>query len=312
MFILYLIIGFSVGVLGGFFGVGGAFVLTPLLNTLGNPMINAVGTGMAFTVAVSIFGGIKHFQAGNVSYRIVPYVGGLSLLGVSLAQPLLNYLDSHNIADSYIRVAFIILLFIFSILTLKKDKEVEGEPQGVLAKIKRIPPLVKLKEDEKISVWVILIMGLCVGFLSGLLGVGGGFILVPLFILVLGLDTGKAAGTSLAVLIITSSYGATLNFIEGRVLFNVLIFLIIGSLLGTSIGVRATKNVREAIHKRSYGLFLLLMMAGIIITHYGYSNISTYFTIGVMLIFIMAIISTEFKRYLLRDEKSNKEKGESM
>ncbi|HHX77626.1 MAG TPA: sulfite exporter TauE/SafE family protein [Firmicutes bacterium] len=304
MFILYLIIGFSVGVLGGFFGVGGAFVLTPLLNTLGNPMINAVGTGLAFTVAVSIFGSIKHFQAGNVSYRIVPYIGGLSLLGVSLAQPVLSYLDRQNMADSYLRLAFIALLFLFSVLTLKKDKETEGEPQGILIKIKKIPPLIKLKEDEKISLWVILVMGLCVGFLSGLLGVGGGFILVPLFILVLGLDTGKAAGTSLAVLIITSSYGATLNFIEGRVLFDILIFMVVGSLLGTSIGVRATKNVREAIHKRSYGLFLMLMMAGIIITHCGHRNISTYFTIGVMLIFIITIISTEFKHYLFPGSKS--------
>ena len=73
--ILLIFIGFNIGVLSGFFGVGGSFIITPLLNILGLPMINAVGTGLTFSVIVSSFGGIRHYLAGNAIIKISLIVG---------------------------------------------------------------------------------------------------------------------------------------------------------------------------------------------------------------------------------------------
>ena len=73
--ILLIFIEFNIGVLSGFFGVGGSFIITPLLNILGLPMINAVGTGLTFSVIASSFGGIRHYLAGNVIIKISLIVG---------------------------------------------------------------------------------------------------------------------------------------------------------------------------------------------------------------------------------------------
>jgi len=80
--ILLLVIGFCCGVLSGFFGVGGAFILTPTLNILGLPMVNAVATGISFTVISSSIGGIKHYFQKNILLKIGLIVGIITLFGV--------------------------------------------------------------------------------------------------------------------------------------------------------------------------------------------------------------------------------------
>jgi len=108
-----------VGILSGFFGVGGCFILTPLLkNILGLPMASAVGTGLFFAVIVSSLGGIKHYLAGNALIKVSIIMGLLSFIGIQISQPLVLYLDSFQLAGFYIRfeyrygaVDFIPLLF---------------------------------------------------------------------------------------------------------------------------------------------------------------------------------------------------------
>jgi len=297
MYALYLIVGFSVGILGGFFGIGGAFILTPLLHILGISMVNAVATGLAFTLAVSTLGGIKHYFAGNVSLKIVLYVGFISLLGVSVSQPLVIHMEKLNVADFYIRSAFIILLVLFGILTLLPQKKgsSEGNTHSIMEKLKKIPPLVELEPGEHISFWILLAISLFVGFLKGFLGVGGGFVLVPLFMLVMNLKPSKAAGTSLMVLTISSIYAVALYLLSGMVLFTVLALLVLGSLLGVNIGVTATGNIKGNLHRKAYGLLLLVMAAGILFKHLGLESLAVYYTLGLVLVTSMTVF---FKYYV--------------
>lgn len=121
-YIFLIFIGFNIGILSGFFGIGGCFILTPLLNILGLPITNAIGTGLAFSVIVSSFGGIKHYLAGNTIIKISLLVGFLAIIGVRVSQPIVIYLDSLNKADFCIRLIYIFLLMGLGIITLKKDK----------------------------------------------------------------------------------------------------------------------------------------------------------------------------------------------
>ncbi len=286
---MFLVLGFIVGILSGFFGVGGAFILTPFLHIIGIPMSSAVASGLAFTVGVSTFGGLRHYFAGNVSTRVVIYVGFLSLLGVSISQPLVVYLADLNLADHYIRLAYIFLLLFFGLLTFRKKSSTP--PLSFITVCKRIPPLIRVSDEEMVSFWVLLFISLFVGFLKGFLGVGGGFILVPLFILLLDMDPRKAAGTSLMVLIISSFYGTVLYIYAGLVYFHIVGLLIIGSLFGINIGVTSTIRVSAVSHQNMYSLFLVLMSFGILAQHLGFTNFSLYYSVILVAIFITFIVA---------------------
>jgi len=119
--ILLFFLGFNVGILSGFFGVGGSFILTPLLNIFGLPIASAVGTGLFFAVIVSSLGGIKHYLAGNAIIKVSLIMGLLSFIGINISQPLVIYLDQLHVAGFYIRLIYIILLLSLGFLTLRKN-----------------------------------------------------------------------------------------------------------------------------------------------------------------------------------------------
>ena len=185
-----ILLGFNIGILSGFFGVGGCFILTPLLNILGLPMANAVGTGLFFAVFVSFLGGIKHYFAGNALIRLSIIVGLISFIGIRISQPLVLYLDKVHLAGFYIRLIYIVLLIILGISTWKKKITYSGEStkyqQNQLKLFKYfqgIPPKILIESYVlPFSIWPIAIIAFVIGCLQGFLGVGGGFILVPVLI----------------------------------------------------------------------------------------------------------------------------------
>jgi uncharacterized membrane protein YfcA len=306
--IFLLFLGFCCGILSGFFGVGGAFILTPLLNILGLPMVNAVATGMSFTVISSMYGGIKHLIAKNILVKISLVVGLISLIGVHISQPLVIHLDKLNIADRYIGLVFIILLiFLGTTLVLKNNKTKNGTigiKKELFEKLNKLPPCIKVDRDKKISIWCLLIIGLFVGFLQGFLGVGGGFILVPIFLIVLNLNAHKAVGTSLLTIFISAIYGSYLYIMSGKVIFYILIFLGLSTILGINIGVKAIKNITSDKLRIFYSIFLLLVSLGIALKQFNLVNISLFYTIGlviavtvfIILVYYLKIVDTKFKK----------------
>jgi len=124
--VILLLIGFNIGILSGFFGVGGCFILTPLLNIMGLPMPTAVGTGLFFAVLVSSLGGVKHYLAGNTLIRLSVIIGLVSFIGIRISQPLVIYLDRLQLADIYIRSLYIVLLLTLGLLTIRKKLEVSN------------------------------------------------------------------------------------------------------------------------------------------------------------------------------------------
>ena len=312
--LLFILLGFNVGILSGFFGVGGCFILTPLLNILGLPMAQAVGTGIFFAVIVSSLGGIKHYLAGNALIKVSLVMGLISFIGIQISQPQVLYLDTHHLAGFYIRLLYIILLLALGFLTLKKKNTnsskysgVHQKPLKVFQKFKDIPPRISIEPDTlPLSIWPLVMIALVVGCLQGFLGVGGGFILVPVLIVFLNMKPHHAAGTSLVTIVISSIFAAFLYFQAGKVLVPVSLLLGLGSLVGVGFGVSATCNITGEKLRQLYSIFLILTSVGIALKSLDYN----LFSIGYMLILSIGISLLILFRYYFQNRHSSLSKSE--
>lgn len=298
--LLFILLGFNIGILSGFFGVGGCFILTPLLNIIGLPMAEAVGTGLFFAVIVSSLGGIKHYLAGNTLIKVSIIMGLLSFIGIQISQPLVLYLDTLQLAGFYIRIMYIFLLLSLGLLTLKKttlqrSKNVQKkyQPSNLLNIFRDIPPKIVIAAGSSpISIWPMVIIALIVGCLQGFLGVGGGFILVPVLIVFLNIKPHHAVGTSLVTIVVSSIFATFLYFQADKVLVPVSLLLGLGSLAGVSFGVRATLNIAGDSLRHFYSIFLLLTSVGIIMKSFDYNSYSMVymlilsFSIGTIILFL--------------------------
>ena len=262
--IYFIILGFCCGILSGFFGIGGAFILTPALNISGLSMVNSVATGISFTVFSSIIGSYKHFRKGNVILKNGAIVGIVSFGGIILSKSWVIYLDNCHLAGGYIRFTYIFLLLVLAFLSYQKratkNKKLSLDAQKKLN-------FTDLRIENRISLWYLLLLGFFVGILQGFLGVGGGFVLVPLYIL-LGLEAHKAVGTSLFTVVFSSIFGTILYVLSGKVYFQIMILLSLGALFGINYGVNAIKNIEETKLKKFYSLFLLFSLFGILLKQF--------------------------------------------
>lgn len=309
-YILFLILGFSIGVLSGFFGVGGAFILTPALNILGLSMASSIATGLAFTMGTSFLGSIKHYLLKNVLIKISLIIGFFSIFGLRFSYSLVIRLNELSSAGFYIRSIYAILLLSLGILMLQKKEKKDHEMNSAITKkvswfcaLKKLPPQIKITQNTKISFWVLIIIALFVGFLQGIMGVGGGFILIPLFLFI-DIKPNLAAGTSLGVIIISSTFGSYYYFFSDLIIPVVVLLLFIGSIIGVHFGTEAIRNINNKKLKQFYGTFLLLISLGVILKQLNLDICSLVYTL--LLCFITAFIILS-KYYYFNTTASNKE-----
>lgn len=280
-----LALGLCIGVISGFFGVGGAFILVPTLSILGLPIPNAIATSLAFTVGVSSVGGYKHYRAGNISGPVLIGVTIFSFVGITAAKPFLLYLDSINMAEKYVQYAFIILLLAFSAGMYFNERK-RGLPGGgvktgkILSGDQKVGAVGELSAGNRVTICCkIIFIGLFVGVMKGFLGIGGGFILLPLFVMLLNMNAKKAVGTSILVLFISSIYATVLYFIAGEVKLVIAVLLICGSFAGVQYGVKAVEHIENGTLKYLYSCFLFLAALSIVLKQAGFSAISMIYTL---------------------------------
>jgi len=238
--LFFIPIGLVVGTLSGFFGIGGGIVLVPILLLAGFTPALAVATSLMFTLGTSLSGAAAHTRMHNVNWRIAALVGTAGAVSAQLSNRLVIHISGQY--DWLLNVWFILLLCYFTWSLYNKNKK--GEK----------PPLFK---NHCLAA---VLIGLVIGFLSSLLGIGGGFVTVPLLISWLGFDSRKAIGTSLATIIIVSiggiaGYGTQmeLNYLLG-------LFLIIGAFMGSPIGAKMTARYQVTeITQRLWKLYLVAM-----------------------------------------------------
>lgn len=257
-------VGLVVGVLGGFFGVGGSFLAGPALYALGLPMNFVVGTDLAHIMGKSVVAAKKHRALGNVDLKLGFIMVGGTLVGVELGAQTVQWLKRMNMTDVVLGLAFSFILLALSsfmawesigairmrrmiatgrIKTVKRDRI---HFTALLKKVQalKLPPYVSLPASgiPKISLWAILAVGLVGGFFSGLLGGGAGYIRMPSLVYVLGVPTHVAIGTDLFEIIISAGYGTVSHAIKGNVDILIALVMHTGAAVGAQIGAAATER----------------------------------------------------------------------
>jgi uncharacterized protein len=292
---VYLIItGFVIGILGGFFGVGGSFLAGPALFAVGVPMNIVVGTDLAHIVGKSIVAAKKHRALGNVDLKLglIMVIG--TIAGVEVGAQAIELLKhfGRDSVDKVIGITFVIILVSISFFvgweslqTLRMQRNRKGngkKPKKLKAKqdesafdhiAKRIhkiniPPMIKLRASgiKQISVWAILLVAFIGGVFSGFLGGGAGYIRMPAMVYLLGVPTHVAVGTDLFEVVISASYGTLTHAIKGNVDIMIALVMHTGAAIGAQIGATAT----EYFHGPKIRLaFVPLPLIGAAIVLYG-------------------------------------------
>lgn len=255
-------VGFLVGLLGGFFGVGGGFLAGPTMLLLGVPGNFVVGTDLAHMTGKSIVAARRHRALGHVDYKL----GFLMILGtvagIELGAQIIEYLKhlAPGTLETVLNVIYLVLLIAISILMFIEglratryvaDETLEVKKASSLSAFTqrihrlRIPPMIKLPASgiESISLWLILLTGLVTGLMAGMLGVGGGFIRMPALIYVLGIPTHVAVGTDLFEIVFSAGYGTVTHALKGNVDILMALVMHTGAAIGAQIGAQATRYV---------------------------------------------------------------------
>jgi len=246
-------LGGLVGILSGMFGVGGGFLMTPLLFFIGIPPTVAVATEANQIVASSFSGVLAHFRRRTVDLKmgVVLLIGGL--IGATFGVVVFNYLKSLGQVDLLVHLCYVMflgvvgsLMFIESLNALRKAKKTGGPPAPRRQRgwVHALPFKMRFRTSGLyISVIPPIAVGIVVGILAAIMGVGGGFIMVPAMIYILGMPTKVVVGTSLFQIIFVTAFTtllhATTNFTVDIVLAVLLLIGgVIGAQIGTQIGVR--------------------------------------------------------------------------
>ena len=275
---LALFVGFGllIGVLFGFFGMGGSFLVTPALLVMGYPTRVAVGSGLAFVFGTSVIATLKHRDLGQVDYKLGLLMIVGTTAGIEVGKEIVVHLESLGLAGSIISVTYVFLLggigaFVtYEALTgdsgggidheADADEPADADDIPDIAKTiqsYRVPPMIDLRGGVTVSLWMILAVAFATGLLSGFLGVGGGFIRMPALFYLVGVPVPIAVGTDLFEIVFSGGLGSFLYALDGGVDLSIVLPLLAGSAFGARIGSAATSIVDEDDIKVYFGLMLL-------------------------------------------------------
>jgi len=288
-YVSFIGIGFIIGILSGLFGVGGGFLLVPLLNAVFNIPYNiAIGSSLCQMVGTSSAASLKHKGYGNIDYKLAMFILMGSIGGAELGARILMYLKNDigtviihksliSKMDLWINIIYIVLLSLLGISIFieskKAKKRTSQDRDGIVEtvfskKIQNImiPPLILLpiSKIKSISIWSLIGLGFVVGMFSGLLGIGGAFIMNPALIYLIGVPTSIAIGTSLFQTIFISGYGALTHFFKGNVDFTLVACILVGSLVGSQLGAKIHNRLRGA-YIRYYFSLVIFIAIGIVL-----------------------------------------------
>jgi uncharacterized protein len=272
-----VLLGFIGGILSGFIGSGGAFFMTPGMMNLGVDGVIAVASNITHKFGKAMVGSKKHAAAGNVDKKLAAYMLCTAIVGIQIAVAINSYLfkgagDGHGAAKGaganlYISLVFaLILTFVAAsmlrdVIKSKGNGETDGGPSMKIAKALsrlNLPPVIQFEvADAKVSLWVLMAVGIATGYLAGTIGVGG-FIGVPAMIYVFGVPTAVATGTELFLALFMGAFGAISYAYQGFVDLRMAMLLYLGSLIGIHLGVYGVKVVKEKYIRMVTSLIILL------------------------------------------------------
>ena len=303
-----VLIGFSVGVIGGFFGMGGAWMVKPGLNILGFPMAFAIGTDIAHIAGKSMISTFRHSKFGNVDYMLglVMVVGTMG--GIECGAQLVMYLERIGQVGPVVRWVYVAVLALIALMVFsdyrkavkKKKAGIVGEhgAEGItwyktLQKI-NIPPVVHFRvAGITCSMWLPIMVSFVTGVLAGFLGIGGGLLRMPALVYLIGCPTHIAVGTDLFEVMISGLYGTFTYGHKGRIELWAVFVMLIGAAIGAQIGTVATKYAKGYGIRIAFGLAVVACMISIILKQFKLDIPATVLilgAVGAICIYIMMIM----------------------
>jgi hypothetical protein len=298
--VLILGLGGIVGLLSGIFGVGGGFLMTPLLIMFGIPPTVAAASDSNQIVGASTSGTLAHYRLGNVDMKMgfLLLIGGI--LGGGVGVQLIKVLKAMGNADFLINVTYVIMLggvgaymFVESLQSLKKSNTTQANhiETAPVVKVKRTSGFGQMmkalpfqmdfvKSGVSMSALTPLVLGTFVGVLAAIMGVGGGFIMVPVMVYLLRMPMHVVVGTSLFQILFTCINVTIMqSYTNHTVDFVLALLLLMGSTVGAQFGTRISKKLKGDQLKIILAslvllvmvkmLFSLLMAPGVLLSYAG-------------------------------------------
>jgi len=254
-YLIFLITGFLAGIIGGLLGTGGCSLIMPVIR-FGfhfDPAI-AVGTTLVAVVFTAASGAYQHTKMNNVDKSTAKIVGASGVLGVIIGSIVFNYIKKYgNALDLILGFAFL-----FVSLRMVYEGFLGKGPKNLTAE-KQIPGNKIIKG----------FLGAIIGFLTGIIGLGGGYALVPSFIYFLSAPVKLAIGTSMASFIWIALVGAIFKICEGVVNIPAAITLGIGALIGAIYGAKLVAKFKPNVLKALFGLLFLYVSLKYIFIYLG-------------------------------------------
>jgi len=265
-----LLLGTLVGFLSGVFGVGGGFLTTPFLIFMGLPPAIAVGTQANQLVAASLSGVLGHWKRGNVDFKMGTVMLSGSMIGSIIGVIIFRLLQHIGQIDLAIPVLYVGLLGSMGVLMLSESlmavlkKKTEDSDRSRFYHHPLLLALPYKMRFPRSKIYISALIPAGIGFLGGLLvsimGIGGGFLLVPAMIYILGMPTILVAGTSLFQIMCTTIVTTIMHAVASHTVDLVLaVLLIAGGVVGVQIGVRAARKIHGVYARIILSIILLLV-----------------------------------------------------
>jgi len=275
--LLIVFIGMLIGALSGLFGVGGGFLMTPLLIFLGIPPVVAVGSEAPHVLASSVSGVIAHWRKKNVDFKMGFFLLFGGILGSTLGVNLFKVLKIYGQIDIVIQLLFLIFLgfigFSMAFESAKTTIKNYKTTSSIRTKLHQhswihgLPFKIRFHRSKLyISAIPPVLIGFFVGILSAMMGVGGGFIMIPAMVYILGMSTNVVVGTSLfQIIFVTANSTFFQSYLNQTVDIVLSALMIFGGVIGAQIGVIIGSRLK-AEYLRGILAILVLLVCGKIFT----------------------------------------------
>ena len=273
---LIVFIGMIVGALSGLFGVGGGFLMTPLLIFLGITPVVAVGSEAPHVLASSVSGVIAHWRKKNVDFKMGFFLLSGGVIGSTLGVNLFKLLKTYGQIDIVIQFLFIIFLgFIGMSMAFESAKTTIKNyrtTSAIRTKLHQhswihgLPFKLRFHRSKLyISAIPPILIGFFVGVLSAMMGVGGGFIMIPAMVYILGMSTNVVVGTSLfQIIFVTANSTFFQSYLNQTVDIVLSALMILGGVIGAQIGVRLGSQLKAEYLRGILAILVLLVCAKIL------------------------------------------------
>ncbi|MFW6065820.1 MAG: sulfite exporter TauE/SafE family protein [Planctomycetota bacterium] len=255
--------GLIIGILTGMFGVGGGFMVVPMLKLLfGIDYQLAVGSSLCFTIGASASGAARHMRLKNFEPRSMSILAVSSIFGALLGGTLNDTLKNHVDAEIYTQSMhglFVVMLLATAYVTFSGAGK-ETHRRSLLQTIV-LGPRINLPKAKLAGVSLpgLVTVGVFIGMMTGMMGIGGGVLYVPLLILVVGLGPHQAVGTSLGVVVFGSIAGTVKYAMIDQVSLIVAIALLVGSTVGIQIGAHICRKMAGTRLRQSFAGMVFLL-----------------------------------------------------